>query len=621
MNNKSKTKLLTISLLCCGRPDTTERCLKSLMPIRQAIDSEIQVIDTGCTPETRAIIEKYADEIFKFQWINDFAAARNFQLDQANGKMFLYIDDDEWFLDTKYIIDFFKQKDCTSYNIGGYYQRNYLDFEGKEYEDIEVVRMCSVTPETHFRGKIHEYIDPSYGNAMFMDARAGHFGYVYETQEDNLKHSLRNIPLLKEMMEEEPDNYRWPYQLAQEYKAIFYNQELYDLCKECFERTRTSDDIETLRYRGSFACGYVIAMARLEKLDEIIAFYEEVKAKKLVMDLPLAKIAVYAAKSHFIKDENEACEEATKLYFEANEKLAGQKGIMFIQGGLFASDTFNETNLNMMYCFAMTCGMRRGDYGPLVHYYRRISWNSPVVRLNRGFIITLIQHSAEKGYKKEIRDVLNKFFTNEGFRNLLEKMIDEVAINLDVTELNNLRDAFKTTEGEKEMNLFMDIRIIENEISNVDYWDNYRQLLDVLQAYAQLTVKWQSAHDDFFKSDEATMDVAPETTLGCKIDDFIACEKTEPTKALGILKDMFGIRPALTGALTELSKFYGEIQKVEAAKAANPQKFKEMYDLEEAVLRQIAELDAAGKSDEAIANYQQLINVIHSAFGVETLHV
>ena len=166
MNNKPKTKLLTISLLCCGRPETTERCLKSLMPIREVIDSEIQVVDTGCSPETRAVIEKYADEIFEFEWCNDFAKARNFQLDQANGKMFLYIDDDEWFLDCKYIIEFFQQPDCTTYNIGGYFQHNYLDFEGKEYQDIEVCRMCSVTPETHFVGKIHEYIEPSYGRAM-----------------------------------------------------------------------------------------------------------------------------------------------------------------------------------------------------------------------------------------------------------------------------------------------------------------------------------------------------------------------------------------------------------------------------------------------------------------------
>ena len=167
MNNKPKTKLLTIGLICCGRADSTERCLQSLMPLREAIDSEIQVVDTGCSPETRAIVEKYADEVFEFKWINDFAAARNFQLDQANGKMFIYLDDDEFFIDCKYAIEFFKQPDCTSYNLGGYYQRNYLNWEASEYQDVEVTRMCTVTPETHFVGKVHEYIEPAFGNTMF----------------------------------------------------------------------------------------------------------------------------------------------------------------------------------------------------------------------------------------------------------------------------------------------------------------------------------------------------------------------------------------------------------------------------------------------------------------------
>ena len=50
-------------------------------------------------------------------------------------------------------------------------------------------------------------------------------------------------------------------------------------------------------------------------------------------------------------------------------------------------------------------------------------------------------------------------------------------------------------------------------------------------------------------------------------------------------------------------------------------KFNEMYKLEEAVLQQIAELDAAGKSDEAVATYQQLVGILQSTFGVDTLHI
>lgn len=591
------------------------------MPIREAIDSELQVVDTGCSPETRAVVEKYADEIFEFTWVNDFSAARNFQLDQANGKMFLFIDDDEWFLDTKYIIEFFKQPDCTSYNIGGYFQRNYLDFDAKEYEDVEVMRMCSVTPNTCFKGKIHEYVVPSYGNAMFMDARAGHFGYVYKSEEDNLNHSLRNIPLLKEMMEEEPDNFRWPYQLAQEYRAIKYNKELLDLCMDAYKRTGTGKEEEPYRYRGCFACGVGLAMERLEMDDELLAFYKEVKDNDMVQQLPMAKLGLYAAKIYFIRDQNDECQREIKFYFDTYETVGKDRGLMFLQGGLFSNDTFNETNMNLMYCFAMTIGMRNGDYGPLVHYYRKIGWDSKVVRLNRGFVATLINESTKLGYKKEIRDVLNKFFTSEGFRNLLEKLIDEAAPQYNIEQLNNLKSAFKTTDGEKEMELFLDVRILENEISNVEYWDNYKQILDILEAYAQLAVRWQRAHDSLFKSDEPNLELAPETVLGCAINDFIAHEDTNPTKALNYIKDMFGKRPAMTGVITELANYYKIKQTIETAKAQDPQKFAEMYSLEEAILRQIADLDAAGQSDEAVATYQQLVNVIKNTYGVETLHI
>ena len=45
------------------------------------------------------------------------------------------------------------------------------------------------------------------------------------------------------------------------------------------------------------------------------------------------------------------------------------------------------------------------------------------------------------------------------------------------------------------------------------------------------------------------------------------------------------------------------------------------YNLEEQILLQIAELDAAGQVDEAVATYQELIMAIKSTYGVETLHV
>ena len=74
-------------------------------------------------------------------------------------------------------------------------------------------------------------------------------------------------------------------------------------------------------------------------------------------------------------------------------------------------------------------------------------------------------------------------------------------------------------------------------------------------------------------------------------------------------------------AIGELADMYGRKQQLDALRAKNPVKFQEMYNLEEQILLQIAELDAAGQVDEAVATYQELIMAIKSTYGVETLHV
>ncbi len=620
MNNKTKTKLLTISLLCCGRAETTERCLKSLMPIREAIDSEIQVVDTGCSPETRAIVDKYADEVFEFTWVNDFAAARNFQLDQANGKMFLFIDDDEWFLDCKYIIDFFKDPECLTYNIGGYFQRNYLDFEGTEYQDIEVVRMCAVTPETVFIGKVHEYIEPAYGNAMFMDARAGHFGYVYENEEDNIKHSLRNVPLLEEMMEEQPENLRWPFQLAQELRAIKDYEKLLSICSEGIKKSYEIKENDSIRYRATFVIGVATALIEMDRWDELIDFYNEQMEKDDIMEVPKAKLGLYAAKVYFVRKQDSECEKVCNYYLEIYDKYKDERGMVFLQGGIFINDVFDEYFVNFVYCYLMGCGLRRNDYGPLTHYYRKISWNSPVLRLNRGFVSLLLDSAANVGYKKEINDVLKKFFTRPAMRDVFQYEIEDKMPKISVENLQNLKEAFRDTKGQKEMNLFFDIRLIEKRLSLEEEYEGYEDLISELTKYSDAAKAWQKCHFEWMEK-EAPRTLQPEAELGEAMYTFIELSDKEPTEALKVLRDSMGLRPAMDKVLGNLARLYSRIQKVLSAKKADPEKFQQMYNLEEQLLRQIAELDSAGRTDEAVATYQQLVEILQNTYGVDSLHV
>ena len=625
MNNKPKTKLLTISLLCCGRPETTERCLQSLVPIREAIDSEIQVVDTGCQPETRAVIEKYADEVFDFKWVNDFAAARNFQLDQANGKMFLYLDDDEWFINPEVVIDFFKRDDCTIYNIGGYYQRNYLDFQGKEWQDTMVTRMCSVTPKTYFFGKIHEYIEPSYGNAFIMDCQVGHFGYVYTSLEDNIKHSDRNIPLLWEMKEEDPDNLRWLYQLAQEYKSTYRFAKLYEVAKEGYDQSKRSEDGDDIKYRGNFLAAMCLALFEDKtpgKEDQLLELCKEQFEHPTVGEYPLATLAFFQASTYFSKHMNEECKESCDRYLDYYKKYGEDKKTQFLEGGLFVDEIFDVTKMNMIYCFLMTLGMEEDDFGPLTHYYRRIGWNAKVVRFNRGFMVMLLQKAAEYGYKKEIRDVLNKFFTSEGFRDLLEYQIENVSRSMTDTELSNLKSAFKTTDGQKEIDLFIDIRIMEREFAQIKEWDTYEELCENLKNYINLVNQWKDIHNSYLSTDENSNNISSEIILVVGLQQFFELErKGNVTTCLKHLKNLFDVRTMMDGTIGELSRLYGTRAKIQALKESQPDKFNEMYNLEEQLLRQIAELDASGKSDEAVGVYQQLVGLMKNTFGVESLHV
>ena len=111
---------LTISILASNRKDTIPKCLESIKPLLEKVDSELIVTDTGCEEDLLDIIRKYTDKIVRFQWCNDFAAARNVGLNMAHGQWFMYIDDDEWFDDVTEIIKFFNSEEEKDYVLAGF---------------------------------------------------------------------------------------------------------------------------------------------------------------------------------------------------------------------------------------------------------------------------------------------------------------------------------------------------------------------------------------------------------------------------------------------------------------------------------------------------------------------
>ena len=202
--------LLSIGIIFKNEIRCLERCLKSLQPLREALPCELVMADTGSDDGSREIAEKYADILFDFPWINDFAAARNAVMDRCSGTWYMSIDCDEWvdaniegfmaFLTTDRKFDF------ASVIIRNY-ATTQLD-KGGSYSDFLAVRLFRLSTGLRYEGAIHERVN-SKGDMHSMMIRGAvfhHDGYVYQDEKAYKKKQERNMAPLREHLEWDPND-------------------------------------------------------------------------------------------------------------------------------------------------------------------------------------------------------------------------------------------------------------------------------------------------------------------------------------------------------------------------------------------------------------------------------
>jgi len=71
--------------------DDLEIALKS---IHEHVD-EIVIVDTGSKDHTKDVAARYTDKVFDFEWIDDFAAARNFSFSKTSHDLVMWLDSDD----------------------------------------------------------------------------------------------------------------------------------------------------------------------------------------------------------------------------------------------------------------------------------------------------------------------------------------------------------------------------------------------------------------------------------------------------------------------------------------------------------------------------------------------
>ena len=134
-----------------------ERCLKALQPLRDAVPCQLVMADTGSVDGSRAVAEQYADEIFDFPWINDFAAARNAVIDRCTGEWYLSVDTDEYLDEDVSELAAFLLAPSQPFQLARVTIRNYRNYEMEgSYADFFTLRMLRLSTGARYQGAIHE---------------------------------------------------------------------------------------------------------------------------------------------------------------------------------------------------------------------------------------------------------------------------------------------------------------------------------------------------------------------------------------------------------------------------------------------------------------------------------
>ncbi len=377
---KDATIVLSISMLVSGREEM-KKSLDSLHYFTEAFPCEIILVDTGCSPEQRALAEKYADKIVDFEWCNDFAAARNAGLKEARGEWFMYLDDDEWFDNPQQIVSFFTSGEYKNYKCASYAQRNYMDFQGAQYEDAYPSRMIKLGPRTRFFGKIHEFLDPyELPKKVFTDF-VHHYGYVFQNEEDRKKHAYRNIKPLLELRREHPGEPRWICQLAQEYFMLSHYEETLRVSREGlaeWERMKEKNIIYAPSHIGALYAYILVSLESMKRYEEeeewLGKAFADPNMKLDFMEPDLAFYCLVGAKLYnYLKDYSRSRDYLSR-YIAYVKQLKGNRELLEAGGALIVAGVFQEQLLYGTVLLCLDSAIRMEDYKLAEEAFYMLNW-------------------------------------------------------------------------------------------------------------------------------------------------------------------------------------------------------------------------------------------------------
>lgn len=211
---------LSACMIVKNEEKNIERCIKSY---RNVVD-EIIVVDTGSTDRSIELAKALGADVYFFEWIDDFAAAKNYAISKAQGDWIIFLDADEFFpretaAEIPRLIRGGKGQlvdavFCKMYNID--------ETSQQVLNEMIQVRLFRNSDEIVYEGPVHEKL-VSKGGALKTILADEKKIYIYHTgysETLKIKKAERNIQLLLKQMKGNSDNAEQFYHLSRAYSAM-----------------------------------------------------------------------------------------------------------------------------------------------------------------------------------------------------------------------------------------------------------------------------------------------------------------------------------------------------------------------------------------------------------------
>lgn len=353
---------ISLAMIIKDEEAVLDRCLASIC---ECVD-EIIIVDTGSSDHSIEIAKQYTNQIYHYQWHDDFASARNKAFSYAKMDYIMWLDADD-ILPSSEKEKLLTLKDALTLDTDIVMMKYHIAFDNENQPIFTYYRerLIRNNKQFYWSGKIHETIN-IHGKIEYSDIAIHH-------KKLKQNDSMRNLRILEKLCQEEQVNARERYYYARE----LYEHQLYQKALQQLELVLDKQELWIENKIDAYRMKGHCLWASNRKTEALQAYFNS-----FVYDVPKAEILCDIGYC-FMQKKN--YQQAVYWYHAALHTKKNETSGAFIQ---------QECYDFIPYVQLCVCYDNMGEYEKALYYHQKaaeLKPTHPIIKKNNTYFNTYLK--------------------------------------------------------------------------------------------------------------------------------------------------------------------------------------------------------------------------------------